>query len=221
MRNFAIGLFGTGFLVLIAASWVASDASTPPQHPESALPLKRTPASSASASREDIRLLFGCRESGSCEKTGETLAVALAEHFTNYGADSDFARTAVVNHDPLVQAVGLRMLAALPPSPENLSALGNGLRRHSDPALTEGAVRELERYLGTQYEADAQRIVEALVAYGERTPAEHAASLVSPFINEHSYDEFRELLPRLRSDVAAARLLRSALEEYDRRRQGG
>lgn len=111
------------------------------------------------------------------------------------------------------------MLAQLPTSGENLSALGNGLRHSHDPALAEGAVRELERYLGTKYETDAQRIVEAVVGYGDRSPAQHAAALARPFINEHSYDEFRDLLAHLDSGAEVARALRSALDEYDRRRR--
>ena len=126
-------------------------------------------------------------------------------------------RSAVECAEPLVQAEGLRMLTAFPPSGESLSAIGNGLRHSADPALAESTVKELERYLGTRYETDAQRIVEALVAYGESAPAQHAAALVRPFINEHSYDEFRELASKLQTGAEVTQLLRSALADYERR----
>lgn len=216
MRAILFSFLGTGFLLLIASSWYSNDAATAAKPAAFDLPT-RAPASNAAASREQIRSLFSAVGNGS-PKAGEALAVALAEHFTNFGADEDLARAAVQCPDPLAQAVGLRMLATLPPSAENLSALGNGLRHPQDPALAEGAVRELQRYLGTRYETDAQRIVEALVSYGAKSPAERAASLVRPFINEHSYDEFRELASRVDTSAEVTRALKSALVEYERHR---
>ena len=71
----------------------------------------------------------------------------------------------------------------------------------------EGSVRELERYLGTSFETDAQRIVEGLVSYG-------ALVEVLPFINEHSYEEFSSLLEHLDSTAEAARFLRAALRAF-------
>jgi hypothetical protein len=222
MRALFYSLTGTGFLLLIAFSWINADTGAS-RSPASAsmTPAAHEPATSAAASRADIRRLLGCMSGTNCGGTraaaGEALAIALAEHLTNFGADADLARAAVECDEPLAQAVGLRMLSQLPPSAENLSALGNGVRSSSDPALTGGAVLELERYLGTTYEADAQRIVEALVGYGQRTPARAAAALALPFINEHSYEEFHELLGRLDSGAEAAKFLRSALAEYEKR----
>ncbi|MGZ3657323.1 MAG: hypothetical protein ACXVCS_17340, partial [Bdellovibrionota bacterium] len=97
---------------------------------------------------------------------------------------------------------------------------GNGLRNASDPALIAGAVSELRRYLGTSYETDAQKIVEEIVGYGAVVEARQAASMVSPFINEHSYDEFRDLLSRLDAGADAAQFLRSALKQYEQHRHG-
>ena len=225
MRGLLYCLSGLGFLVLIATSWRSTDPSSLASgESPGALSPSRAPASNSSASREGIRRLNDCFDTGACGSSqaalGETLAVALAEHFTNFGAEGDLARAAVESPDPLVKAIGLKMLAVLPPSAESLSAIGNGLGRSSDPALAEGTMRELERYLGTDYEADAQRIVESLVGYTDQSPARRAATLARPFINEHSYDEFREILSRLDSGAEAAGILRSALQKYERRRQG-
>ncbi|MGZ3703174.1 MAG: hypothetical protein ACXWSD_15430, partial [Bdellovibrionota bacterium] len=188
-----------GFLALIAVSWHAPGTSPAPAVTQAAdaslFQPTRTPASSPRASLDDIHRLEACYQSQTCNvphsdardyrrAVSEALAVALAEHFTNFGADAELARSEILSPEPLVQAVALRMLGTLPPSGENLSALGNGLRNASDPALIAGAVSELRRYLGTSYETDAQKIVEEIVGYGAVVEARQAASMVSPFINE-------------------------------------
>jgi hypothetical protein len=219
-----------GFLALIAFSWHTPgiESAPPVTHvAETSFQPNRAPASTRASSLAEIDRLRNCYRSQSCDvphsdavsyrrAVSEALAVALAEHLGNFGADATLARTSVQNPEPIVQAVGLRMLAALPASAESLSALGNGVRDSSDPALVAGSVLELRRYLGTNFETDAQRIVEELVGYGAISG--QAQALVSPFINEHSYDEFREVLAHLDAGADAARLLRSALEQYDTHR---
>lgn len=225
-----------GFLALIAVSWhvpgtdEAAPAATSAAAAEEAIfRATRSPASTPHASLDEIHRLENCYRSQNCDvphtdarsyrrAVSEALAIALAEHFGNFGADAMLARSAVLSQEPIVQAVGLRMLASLPATGENLSALGNGLREANDPALVAGSVQELRRYIGTSLETDAQRIVEQLVGYGGLSGASQATALVAPFINEHSYDEFREELSRLDAGAEAAHLLRGALEQYESRR---
>jgi hypothetical protein len=220
-----------GFLALIAFSWHAPgiESAPPVTHvAEVSLLPNRAPASTPNSSLAEINRLRECYRSQSCDvphsdavsyrrAVSEALAIALAEHLGNFGADASLARSAVQNPEPIVQAVGLSMLSALPPSAESLSALGNGLRDSSDPALVAGSVLELRRYLGTHFETDAQRIVEELVGYGAISG--QAQALVSPFVNEHSYDEFREVLAHLDTGADAARLLRSVLDQYESHRR--
>jgi hypothetical protein len=234
MRYCLFCVISLGFLSLIAFSWHAPGITELPPTTSAGASAhtlflaSRSPASSAAGSLEKIRRLQECCRSQSCDvphtdarsyrhAVGEALAVALAEHLGNFGTAPALAQSAVLSQEPIVQAEGLRMLAALPASAENLSALGNGLRDSSDPALIASAVQELRRYIGTSFETDAQRIVEELVGYGALAGTGEATSLVSPFINEHSYQEFREVLSRLDAGASAARLLREALTQYEQR----
>jgi hypothetical protein len=220
MRSLTFTILGVGFLFLIALSWHAKENDThvfPESTPIGAT--NRGPASSLPESRAKILSLSHCLENNSCEglrlDSENSLANALAMHLANYGADAELARSALESDAPLAQIAGLRMLAALPPSGESLSALGNGVRHTTNMLFIEGTVHELERYLGTTYETEAQRIVEHLVGYGDGSSGTRAAALVGPFINEHSYEEFRELLPRIDRSVGTAKLLKSALEAYE------
>jgi len=227
-----------GFLALIALTWGVPATTTdfPSNTRFAALEVlftaDRSPASSSRTSLDEIHRLEACYRSQNCEvphssscsyrcAVSEALAIAIAEHWGNFGANATLARAAVLSPEPIVQAVGLRMLASLPPNGENLSALGNGLRESNNTVLVVGSLRELRRYIGTSLETDAQRIVEQLVGYGGLSGAAQASKLVAPFINEHSYDEFREELSRLDAGAEAAELLRGALAEYQTRRKGG
>jgi hypothetical protein len=224
MRSLLFSALALGFLALIAYSWYApAENLSPPAAALASLAVPgRAPASTASASLAEIHRLettYRYGPSPGRAAAEEALAVTLAEHLTNFGADAELARAEIQLRAPLVQVVALQMLASLPPSAENLSALANGLRGSSDPALVEGAVRELRRYLGGSFEIDAQRIVEQFLGEDAKLPERNAETLLLPFINEHSYEEFRDLLAHLDAGATTAKFLHEALRAYERHRR--
>jgi hypothetical protein len=133
----------------------------------------------------------------------------------------EIGREQIKNPEPWVQAAALQVLGALPPSPENAAAIEEGLRNTPDALLVEKAMHELQRYLGTPWEADAQRIVGEIAAQGAHFSAQQAALMILPFINERSERDFRSLLAGMEAGSKAASYLRSALTEYARQRSGG
>ena len=230
MRIFFLSLMATGFLALIALSWKQTSETESPRktHPADrplASVMERFPSRTESDSLNKIRALERCYR-GSCVDTssgtdseksaiGENLAIALAEHLSNFGPNPELARSGLLSQEPIVQAVALKMLGELQIGPETLSALGNGLRGTTDPAIVEGAVKELQRYLGSTAEVEAQKILEFFVSNDSQSCAERAAALARPFINIHSHRDFQNLLARLDPQKQVAKFLKSALADYE------
>ena len=81
--------------------------------------------------------------------------------------------------------------------------------------IVEGAVKELQRYLGSTAEVEAQKILEFFVSNDSQSCAERAAALARPFINIHSHRDFQNLLARLDPQKQVAKFLKSALADYE------
>ena len=223
----------------MAHSW-EQDSKAPTQSPairkpaSSAVsysdPERRQPAPTRDASLAEIQRLNACFQRADCEfpksssqsyrfALSEALAVAIAEHHANYGPEKEIAQFGIRNPEPIVKVAALEMLAAIPPSLENLSSLENGLRNSRDPDLLAQAMKELGRYVGSSLEIEAQRIVEGFLSRGPSFSSPQNASLLRPFINEHSYEEFQEILRKLEPGAETRKFLASALEEYERKRK--
>lgn len=227
--------FGIGFLWLLAYSWGEQHqkipsfgsrelaSSSPAQLQSSNLPKA---ALSPEESKAEIRRLEACYQTENCDfpksdprsyrfALSESMAIVIAEHQINFGPDEEIAREGVIHPEPIVQVAAMKMLSALPPSSKNLSALANGLRNRPDPTLLTDGLKELERYMGSSLEIEAQKIVESLVAKETDLLPRGESNLLLPFINEHSHEEFRELFRQLDPAGQSRQLLKSALEIYE------
>jgi len=206
-----------------------SPASAPSSAPSSSQPKNNSPS-------REIERLEACYESEACDfpkdeslayhfGVSHALAAAILEFAEkNPGAEKELgelARRQMQNSEPWVQAAALKVLGRIPPSAENARAISEGLRNTPDALLVENAVRELERYLGTPWESEAQRIVGEIAAQGAHFSSQQAALMILPFINAQSEREFRALLTGMEAGSTAASHLRSALEEYRRQSTGG
>lgn len=186
-----------------------------------------------------IELTRSCFDRGNCAypqtdphsydfAVGKVLAAEMRELRKDFGSDPAMqseieatARTLIGVEDGFVQEEAIKAFSLYPPRGENLAAMTSNLRNTSDPLIVEQAMKEMERYLGTNEEAHVQDFLVDLVAHGGQFSAEKASTLILTFLNDRSVDHFRSALAGMPAASAAARNLRSALDQYERAALGG
>lgn len=158
---------------------------------------------------------------------GRALARQLAEIHMLYANDpghetelAALAREYIRVEDEFVQEEAIKIFSALPPSRENMEAMTNAIANTPDPDLTEQAMKEMERYLGTAEEARVLDFLAEFIANGAQFSAEKASELIWAFINERSFSTFQAALAKMEPESTAARHLRAALNEFRRQQSG-
>lgn len=133
---------------------------------------------------------------------------------------ADLARKYMRSSDGYIQEAALDMLAQLPVSRENLSALTEGLAGTADAQLLRQALPQLERYLGTAMEKQVHSFLSSTITTGAHFSSEAAAQGIFPFINSSSYRVYREAVESLPAGSTTLRNLSSALKEFSRQQTG-
>ena len=123
--------------------------------------------------------------------------------------------------DGFVQEEAIKIFSGLPARTENLQAMIAGLQNTPDPTLVAQAMEEWKRYLGTRDEPLVQEALAQIVARGAQFSAEQASEDVGEFLNERTVQGFRDALAAMVPSSTAAKNLRAALEQYERRVMGG
>ena len=158
---------------------------------------------------------------------GRALAEKTASLHRKFRADfaaheelGRLARRAFLIADGFVQSAALEVFADLPATEENLKALSEGLENNPDPLISEKAMTELRRYLGTPLEAQMQGTVQSMLN-GAHFASQKVGENILGFINAQSYDSYKEIQRRLPPQSRVARDLNTALQEYRRQQTGG
>ncbi len=125
------------------------------------------------------------------------------------------------NQDGFVQSEALAMLADLPPSSENLAAITTAMENSPDPLLVEKSMTELKRYLGTAQESQVHQSLTQVMSAGSHFASQSVAKALIPFINSNSYSAYSKAAATLPPDTTTAKLLKSALDEYQMQQTGG
>jgi len=192
---------------------------------------------SASASSITLQLqeVKACYASSSCSfpqtdprsyefAVGRRLA-ALLESLRKSGASAEELEAAaqefMLVDDGFVQEEAIKIFSSLPPSRASVEAMTKGLELSHSPLLIEQAMNEWERYIGSPEEAVIQEFLAAFIARGGQFSSEKASSLVLRFLNERSEAAFRAALATMVPESTAAKNLRAALDEYERKTSGG
>jgi hypothetical protein len=158
---------------------------------------------------------------------GKKLASELNELRAAYTRDPSLEETAeeaaqemVKVSDGFVQEEAIKLLGALPTNSASVDAMLSGLKNSPDPLVVEQAMKEWERYLGTQDEARIQEFLADFVAHGAQFSSEKASELILTFLNERSLPAFQEALASMAPESTQAKNLKAAITQYRLQRQG-
>lgn len=188
--------------------------------------------------RAEVERLKSCYSSRSCDfpetdprsyelELGRELSRALRSYLSARRNDADSSselasvgRDAMLILDAFVQEAALEIFAALPPSPENLQAIIDGLADTPEPRLISKALDEFDRYMGTPLEPDVHRYISGLIGTGAHFAGTTASEKALRYINHRSYRQYEETWKRMDPTSEAARNLGSALREFRRLQSG-
>lgn len=213
---------------------------TPVKVKHTAPPLVRAPAQTAPVTTESqqwmqkIAKIELCFESQNCNypqtdprsyelAVSQDIAAQLREFKKRFLGTKEYellARKYIKSADGFSQEAALEMLAMLPPTPENLAAMTEGLNGTPDATLMRQALSQLKRYLGTPMENQVHEFLRTTITTGAHFSSEVASEGIFPFINNQSYPLYRQAIQTLPAGSTALRNLSSALKEYSRLRTG-
>jgi hypothetical protein len=151
------------------------------------------------------------------------IAQHLQEFRNKYKKDVSgltLARQFILSHDGFVQEEALKMLSEYPISQESLSALTAGLQNTPDAPLMKQAILELKRYIGSSMESQVHSFLSDTLATGAHFTAETVSQDISPFINQKSYNKYKNASDTIPDGATAKRNLNSALREFRRLTSG-
>lgn len=185
--------------------------------------------------KREIQSTNDCYETQNCQfpqtdarsydfAVGKKLAAQLKEFRESYPNSPELAglaETYVKSYDGHVQEEALKIMSALPASPNHLEAIFTGLQNTPDPLIVEQAMQELQRYMGTADEARVQEFLTNLMAHGAQYSSEKASELILAFLHERNIGFFRDALKQMTPGSIASEHLRSALKEFERMSAGG
>ena len=205
---------------------------TPASNPPSETTIKNNAAEKKTALNE-IKEIESCYQSNKCDfpqtdprsydiAVGHKIADRLKQLRGNLPQTelAELARHTMKIEDGFVQSVALDIFKDLPISPENLQALSEGLQNNTDPLISEKALTELQRYIGTPQETKAQQVVQTMLQ-GAHFASEKVGENVLSFINEQSFSAYQQLQQQMPAQSRVARDLETALTEYRKQRSGG
>lgn len=212
-----------------AAKW------TEARQPQNTLRIKtvsmRAPASSKKIDVVDeLTALNECYKSETCDfpqadprsyevELSKAVAKKLKEFRLGYRRDPRAARIARLfmrNSNGFVQDEALKLFAELPISKENLQAITDGLYNTPDALIIEKALPELQRYMGSHYEATVHSFLSTTLATGAHFSAETVSQNISPFITRSSYSKYKNASDLLPAGATTKRNLNSALRDFKR-----
>jgi hypothetical protein len=124
------------------------------------------------------------------------------------------ARDFIKSFDGFVQEAALGLLADLPVSSENLTALVTGLEGTPDATLMKQALPELQRYMGTDQEAQLHSFLSSTIVQGAHFSSEAAAEGIAPFITKDSYSVYNKAKTQMLPGSESLRYLKSALKNH-------
>ncbi len=229
--------------VLFNQQQTSASLSQPLKNSKSSLPVK-TPAQTQvtnnqlQSALDELKRIQDCYQNRNCNfkntdprsyeiGVGQKLAAQLKYIRTQFQDEpsalsyfESLGQTYILNYDGYVTEEALNLLSLTPPSGENLKAITQGLVDTPNPKIISQALNEFKRYINTPWENQVHSFLIHTLTNGATFTARATAQGILPLINDHSINNYRQALSHMTPQSAVAKILSSAIKEYDRLKAG-